>query len=79
MDRLLGVMGDRAAMVEIITPEVGPNMLAQLPNMGDASLFNLVTAMIAAATPGVAGDLVVRIPRKVSDRLEVYWRSAPFE
>jgi hypothetical protein len=79
VDRLLGVMGDRTSMVEVITPQVGPNMQAQLPHMGDASLFNLVTAMVAAATPGVAGDLVVRIPRKVSDRWEVHWRSAPFE
>jgi len=48
-----------------------------LPHMGDASLFHLATALVATTTPGVAGDLILRVPRKVSDRMEVSWRSAP--
>ena len=70
-------MGQRAGLIAAVAPHVGPTLQKALPHMGDASLFHLATALVATTTPGVAGDLILRVPRKVSDRMEVSWRSAP--
>jgi len=74
---VIGNLGDRDQILEEVLPYVqGPKVLEALTKMGDASLFNLVTAIVAVKTPGIAGELVISIPRKVTDRLELHWRSA---
>lgn len=73
----IGVLGDRDSILQEVIPVVKESFaLEALSKMGDASLFNLVTAIVAARTPGIAGELVVSIPRKITDRLELHWRSA---
>jgi hypothetical protein len=79
VDQLVGLLGQRDTLVAVITPHVGPMLRERMPQMGDASLFNMVSAIVAARTPGLAGELTFRIPRKVNDRMEVCWRSAPMD
>lgn len=74
-EHTLRFMTDREAVISDIRSSVGPHVLQELPRIGDASLFNLATAIVAIETPGIAGELVVSIPRKVTDRLELHWHS----
>lgn len=50
-------------------------LTALLTNLGEASKFNLETAVRAALLAGVGGQLVIHVPRKVGERLEVDWVS----
>lgn len=70
------VAAQRESLLMTVGPHVGPALGVHLPKMGDASLFNLVTGLVAVTTAGIAGDLIIRVPRKVTDRVEVDWRSA---
>lgn len=44
-----------------------------LSDMGDASRFNLETALRAAALEGVGGQLIINVPRKVGARVDIDW------
>jgi len=77
LEVIQAVMSHRDGLMAAVEPTIGPVLRAQVGKMGDASLFHLATALVAISTPGVEGDLVLRVPRKLTDRVEVFWRSAP--
>jgi len=51
--------------------ELASQLVGLLSDLRPASRFHLETALAAARTEGVAGTLVINLPRKTSDLIDV--------
>lgn len=63
-----------SALVEQIRPLVGNILSPSLDTMGESSLFNLLTGLMALRLTGVGGKLIVQIPTRPNGRVEVDWQ-----
>ena len=57
-----------------VQPLVGSELAPHIPAMGQSSLFNLYCALAAINHAGAGGKLILKVPAKVEDKIEVDWQ-----
>lgn len=70
-------MADVAQLPDPVDPELVEGLSGLLARLGEASRFNLLTALRAAEIDGVSGEMTIHIPAKTRDRVEIDWVSKP--
>jgi hypothetical protein len=69
----IGIPEDDPDLASRLKPHLGDALGSRLNLMGQASLFNLATG-ISAMHIGVPGQLIIEMPSRAGDRIEIDWQ-----